>query len=759
MAGPRTRRALPLCLALVGCHRPQPTPRAAPVDAIAHSPVDAAVDAPEEASAAALEADVPAPSSPLAAVIAAVRRRAWSEAHTALNALSPEVLATREGRYLQARVRIERGDYAGALTPLHGLDALLPVLRVDVLRLEARCLGRVGRHAEARALYERLAREGGGDRDRAFAVLEAWEAGDHAAAAPIMRSWAEHPPPSLDRTRAWQAAAHCLETAYDNSHAAVAAWRALAVQEPDTAAGAEALQALQRLGAPLNTAQSLERAANLIERARHAEAIAALEPIPPDRGAVEARRLHLLGRAYFGARNRYEDAHRLLAQAALRPDNAHRSEDAFLAARALSRADQDDNAVRRYDEVARTERGRWGDEAAYRAAWLEVHHRRTDNAVARLRAFLRDRPEASQRLRVEASWQLGWTLFTAGRFADAVSPLEQSSALATHHLERGRGRYWAALARARQGDAAGAESGWRGLIAHRPLTWYALLSEARLRERNLAVPALAPPPEARPCPTATLPAKVRWLAALGFDDDAATAFDALDARVRASLPADRADEALARAWLSLGAARRAFLLSARHADALDDLPTAETRWVWDMGFPRPHAESVEAAEDASSLPRHYLFAIMRQESGFNPRDVSTARAIGLLQMIPPTTRRVAQTLGIPFREEMLFDPAYNIRVGGWYIGRLFAQYQSVLPRAIGAYNAGPGAMGRWVREMGSDPLDVFVERIPFDETRTYVRRVVQNLARYRYLYGPREGDTVLALPLAGDAPVTPLVDY
>ena len=151
---------------------------------------------------------------------------------------------------------------------------------------------------------------------------------------------------------------------------------------------------------------------------------------------------------------------------------------------------------------------------------------------------------------------------------------------------------------------------------------------------------------------------------------------------------------------------------------------------------------------------------MRQESAFNGRDVSNARAIGLLQMIPPTTRRVARELGIEFREDFLFDPAFNIRVGGHYIGRLYAQYQGVLQRSIGAYNAGPGAMGRWVRERGAMELDTFVEMIPFDETRIYVRRVLQNLARYRYLHGNNGQDTALSISISpATGVVTPLVDY
>ena len=108
-----------------------------------------------------------------------------------------------------------------------------------------------------------------------------------------------------------------------------------------------------------------------------------------------------------------------------------------------------------------------------------------------------------------------------------------------------------------------------------------------------------------------------------------------------------------------------------------------------------------------------------------------------------------------------FQPAYNIRVGGWYIGRLFHQYRAVLPRAIGAFNAGPGSMGRWVSRWGTAELDTFVESVPFDETRTYVRRVLQNLARYRYLHGAREGAQAgqLRLSLSATEGVDSLVDY
>ena len=377
-------------------------------------------------------------------------------------------------------------------------------------------------------------------------------------------------------------------------------------------------------------------------------------------------------------------------------------------------------------------RGRWGHEAAFRAAWIVSRAGRTDAAVGRYREFLSTRTDAQPGQRSEAAWELGWALFNARRYAEAAPALAQAAELATKSLEKGRGKYWSALSLSRSGDLQGAQRVWQQLVAERPLTYYALLAEARLRERGVTV---APPALAvarRVAPQVRMPAAVLWLRALGFDREASARIVASEDAIRATVARDRGDEALALAYLSLGYAQRAYAIAQRHGDDLDQAPTESTRWVWDCAYPRPHAGAVEAAEDASGLPRHYLFAIMRQESAFNGRDVSSARAIGLLQMIPPTTRRVARELGIEFREEMLFDPAYNIRVGGHYIGKLYTQYQGVLPRAIGAYNAGPGAMGRWVRERGTMDLDMFTEAIPFDETRIYVRRVLQNLARYRY---------------------------
>ncbi len=702
----------------------------------------------------------PPPSVPatLARAVDAVRRDDWAAARDAIIGLPAAEQSSREARYILARAYIALDAASQAVPVLDGLESLVPALADDITRLRAQALAKSGRHADARAVYESLASRTREERDRAHAAIEALAAGDHAGAASVMRRWADDAPSGVDRARAWRLAGQCLEAIHDEA-AAARAWQRILVREPDSSYVEEAQTALGRLQAPLSRTAMFERAQELNERARYQTVIDELTALGPGT-SDEWRRLHLLGRAYFGARNRYADAHTTLAQAAAREDNADRDEDAFMSARALARSDRDDEAVAEYDRVARTVRGRWGHEAAFRAAWIVARAGRTDQAVARYREFLATRADAQAGQRGEAAWELGWALFNARRYAEAAPALSQAADLASKSLEKGRGKYWSALALSRAGDATGAQRVWQQLVTERPLTYYALLAETRLRERGVTVAAPALPVARREAPTVRMPAHVLWLRALGFDREASARIAASEDAIRASVARERADEALALAYLSLGYAQRAYAIAQRHGDELDQPPTEATRWVWDCAYPRPHAAAVEAAEDASSLPRHYLFAIMRQESAFNGRDVSSARAIGLLQMIPPTTRRVARELGIEFREEMLFDPAYNIRVGGHYIGKLYAQYQSVLPRAIGAYNAGPGAMGRWVRERGTMDLDAFTESIPFDETRIYVRRVLQNLARYRYLYGPREGNHAIALSVGAPSQgVTTLVDY
>ncbi|MBB5372636.1 lytic transglycosylase domain-containing protein [Acidocella aromatica] len=150
------------------------------------------------------------------------------------------------------------------------------------------------------------------------------------------------------------------------------------------------------------------------------------------------------------------------------------------------------------------------------------------------------------------------------------------------------------------------------------------------------------------------------------------------------------------------------------------------------GWPNPYAPPSSGLEPAVAD------AIMRQESSFDPSVISGAGAVGLMQLMPETARRTAKRAGIPMGN--LFDPQSNMALGSAYLAQEVANFGNCLPLAIAAYNAGPTNVSRWLSQNGdpelgsqaggADILD-WIEEIPFNETRNYVERVLENATIYR----------------------------
>lgn len=132
-----------------------------------------------------------------------------------------------------------------------------------------------------------------------------------------------------------------------------------------------------------------------------------------------------------------------------------------------------------------------------------------------------------------------------------------------------------------------------------------------------------------------------------------------------------------------------------------------------------------------------VYAIARQESLFNPGAVSSAGAMGLLQLMPATARQTAQTYGLSYTQSRLTqDPVYNAKLGSAYLGELVAEFGRAYPLVFAAYNAGRSRVYQWLERFGDprtgdvDPVD-WVEMIPFAETRNYVQRVMEGVQVYR----------------------------
>lgn len=156
-----------------------------------------------------------------------------------------------------------------------------------------------------------------------------------------------------------------------------------------------------------------------------------------------------------------------------------------------------------------------------------------------------------------------------------------------------------------------------------------------------------------------------------------------------------------------------------------------------LRFPVDSRELVVDAAGAQGLDPAFTFALIRAESAWQPDARSHANALGLMQLLPSTGRRVARELGIPWRGEgTLLEPALNIRLGTRYLANQLEQFGGSPWLASAAYNAGPAPVRRWLGERPDLPADAFIETIPYGETRDYVARVLAFSVIYDWrLYG------------------------
>jgi soluble lytic murein transglycosylase len=154
-----------------------------------------------------------------------------------------------------------------------------------------------------------------------------------------------------------------------------------------------------------------------------------------------------------------------------------------------------------------------------------------------------------------------------------------------------------------------------------------------------------------------------------------------------------------------------------------------------LAYPLAFRDEIARTSKKASIPPDLLQALMREESALDPRALSPTGALGLTQVMPATAREIARRLKLHgFSPSKLFEPDVSIKIGGTYLGELYARFQHPA-LAFASYNAGPGAVSAWLAKRKSLPLDVFVEEIPLDETRGYVKRCLRSFAAYQYLYG------------------------
>ena len=173
---------------------------------------------------------------------------------------------------------------------------------------------------------------------------------------------------------------------------------------------------------------------------------------------------------------------------------------------------------------------------------------------------------------------------------------------------------------------------------------------------------------------------------------------------------------------------------------------------WQALYPFPYLETIESWSQDRQLNPLLVTGLIRQESRFEPEIVSSAGATGLMQVMPDTGDWIAEIIALP--EFDLNNPDDNIKLGTWYLDYTHREYSDNSLFAIASYNAGPGNVADWIARFGADDPDVFVEMIPFPETKGYVEAVFENYWNYLRIYNPEVSQQLAQLSPAHESLVS-----
>ncbi len=392
--------------------------------------------------------------------------------------------------------------------------------------------------------------------------------------------------------------------------------------------------------------------------------------------------------------------------------------------RTLPRAQRVELHRRSREELARCARQQTEEEAVRSWRLLLVQATRAEDPEATAQA-LHHLPAHDPAV-LDHHWLAGWARHRDRDYPGALAawdPLVESDDRSWRHRAA---RYWSADALAEIGHTASASELRQRLAQESPVRdFYRHHLPAELvTERPEPLPPLAWP--VHPSldrasalidlglePLATL--EIRQLATQPWSEAAAQerfepAAAVLEARILSLKNQPRASIApLLRAFPTLGT-------------AAEDLTPARARQLY---YPLEHLEEIRPWAEARGVELSLVLALIRQESAFDHQAVSRSGARGLMQLMTPTARELAGKEGVPFDARRLHEPAYNIRLASRYLRQVLDMFGGDVELALAGYNAGPYRIRRWWTEAGSQArVDRFVESLPMEEPRVYVKRIL-----------------------------------
>ena len=427
----------------------------------------------------------------------------------------------------------------------------------------------------------------------------------------------------------------------------------------------------------------------------------------------------------------------------------------------------EDDLVSALYQGGKASAGKHPQEAIDRFAKVEQqfpHHRLADDArlhsaliskdlgdearfTAMLNALPNDYPEGD--MRTEALFRVALLRMSKGDWAGAKDPLDRSLAIDPndrHWATSARAAYFRARVSAMTGDPADASRRYLQIIENYPFTFYMTQAYARvaatdegLAERTMdgamsREAGAGPPFLTREHPEFSRPEFERAVRLLEVAEIDAAKRELTQLGVFAEGADNEAIWVIADLYNRAGAPDLGHVFTrTRLHDHLPHYPVGAWRLPWEVAYPQAFQGVVTKESESNGISPALTWAVMREESSFIADVKSPSNAFGLMQLIVPTAKLVAQGTGLPWDAEALKRPEVNVALGAKLLAQLRGSFSN-RSLAIAAYNAGSGAVNRWVTARGGEDFDLWVEDIPYEETRGYIKRVLSTEAAYAFLY-------------------------
>jgi soluble lytic murein transglycosylase len=332
------------------------------------------------------------------------------------------------------------------------------------------------------------------------------------------------------------------------------------------------------------------------------------------------------------------------------------------------------------------------------------------------------------------SWTKSWLLYKTEKWPEAETALREFSESTVDLTEKTRADFFRSRALIKLNKPEEAKLVLKNIIQKDFYSYYALASHYQLNENLPAVSKTKSPS------VFVFDLKLSFL-----DDsyrnifDALIKYDELDIAEKAVIVFSKNNDQNVNLSLYLAKEGLRYLpLFSSFAKLSNDAKMDVMQKYPELVFPRPHESTVKKMSEKTELPKSLIYSIMKQESGFNIKTRSHADAYGLMQLIPRLAKSLAKKYEIPYKNaEDLYDPEINIPLGSFELRDQIKKQNGQLTFVAAAYNAGPGALSGWLktRPANTDIFD-FIESIPYDETRMYVKIIARNKLFYERFEKP-----------------------